>query len=856
MAKRAAAGTLALAVCLTGGAALASSAQAASGFSFSARVGGADRFETAAIASAKAFTKADTVVVVNYMATVDGLSASYAAGLHSAPILYTKTNELPDVSAAEIARLGAKNIIIVGGTGVVSADLKSSWESNGFSVTRLSGGDRYETAAKVAASGTAAPGKVFVANGNAPADALAVGPIAFAKHYPILLTKSDSVPTATSDELASLGTSTRVVAGGNAVVSDSTYGDLKATKRLYGANRQGTAVEVSKWAIASEGFSNKDAALVGNTDANTADALVAAPLAGKNGVSLLFTQNGTVGTTTGDYLTSISATLTGTGYVFGGTGAISTSIADEATKAAAGVVSAGFVVTAYTSGASSFNYADPVAKKAVKVSFSSTDKFFVGGVSATAGAFAASLGKGDIVAITAPATSGGATTFSLTNKTTADYMSGLVGAFAVPATHTLDIVEPITGVTLNGGVDYAGAYNVFQVDGATVSQTIFESSLSVGDTVSITGTGADVSHVRTIALTSASVSGTVATVGTGAAVTVKTSAGAALGTFTPASGDTFTIDGTSATLAQFTAADVVTAGDQITYSKSGGVQKFALVNAAPASASGIANSTSSATVLHYWSAAGTDSTVTYGSLTTPTYSVDGSVASQAEFIAAVSPGDVITYQAADTGTKTVASLSLTSKPLSGAVSTVNSSAHTLTVLSSDGDVLQSGVDYSNATSVYAGTSAVYSIDGTTKTLAQFDAAVNRIQTGALLGTIQVSINSGVVTYALATSAFTAAPAMVSGVNAGGSATVTITLNKPASAASALAASDFTVTKNGVSATLTGTPSLSGSTLTLTLSAATASTNVVTVTPTAAGSAKIIDIYGTPLAPSTVSITAS
>ena len=338
MAKRAAAGTLALAVCFAGGVLGAGAAQAAAGFKFDQRVSGADRFGTAIAASKLAYPDGSgTVVVVQDNATADGLTASYAAGNADAPILYVRRDEIPADVNAEIQRLKASKVIIVGGTGVVSSGVEASLRSGGKTVTRYSGKDRFETAAAVALSGSNDVGTVFIANGDAPADALAAGPIAFKSHNPILLTQAASVPPSTKAALARLNETNRIALGGNAVVSTSTYEELGATNRLSGPNRQGTAVAVADYATANEGFDKSNAALVGPEDRNTADALIAAPLAAKNNVPILFTaRGGALSTETETYLKDNADELDGAGYVFGGTAAVSDATASAATTAAGG----------------------------------------------------------------------------------------------------------------------------------------------------------------------------------------------------------------------------------------------------------------------------------------------------------------------------------------------------------------------------------------------------------------------------------------------------------------------------------------------------------------------------------------
>ncbi|MEZ0163324.1 cell wall-binding repeat-containing protein [Kineococcus sp. LSe6-4] len=316
-------------------------AQAAPGFAFDDRISGPDRFATA-VAASKLLVPDDgsatDLVVVNGYATVDGLTASYLAGLKSAPILYTDTGSVPAVTAAEIDRLGAENVWIVGGTNRVSQAQEDAWKDAGKTVTRLAGADRYETAALVAEADDSglAPEQVFIASGTSTADALAAGPVAWARNYPILLTEAGSLPAATGEALEELGTTNRVVLGSAASVSDAVYAQAGGTERLAGQNRQETAAKIADDAIATEYFDTQSVALVGGTDATAADALAAAPVAGSQGVPLLFTGfDGSLGASTSAYLAAHKAnyTTSGTGWIFGGLPSVPQAAVDAATAA-------------------------------------------------------------------------------------------------------------------------------------------------------------------------------------------------------------------------------------------------------------------------------------------------------------------------------------------------------------------------------------------------------------------------------------------------------------------------------------------------------------------------------------------
>jgi len=318
---------------------LAGAAQAAPGFTFpdSNRIAGADRYATAIDASTTAFpagTQAGGVVLVSGSSTVDGLTASYVAGLHNAPILLVKNGVVDSATLAEIARLNVTNVWIVGGTTVVPEGVET--QLSGKTIVRFGGSDRYETASDAATNngvvGTQ-PGKVFIASGTA--DALAAAPVLYNKKYPLLLTRPASVPATTADALKKLTTTNHTVLGGTTAVEAGTYTTLGGTARLQGANRFETATAIAASAVANEGFSAANVAIANGNDVAAVDSLTGSVVAGKNGVPLIFA-NGTdtspAATTT--YLAANSGALTGQLYVFGGTTVVSAAAATAVVTAA------------------------------------------------------------------------------------------------------------------------------------------------------------------------------------------------------------------------------------------------------------------------------------------------------------------------------------------------------------------------------------------------------------------------------------------------------------------------------------------------------------------------------------------
>ena len=88
------------------------------------RINGKDRIETAIEISKKYFGQASTVIVVDRKDFPDAMTASVLSKLLKAPILLTETNKLDPRVASEIKRLGARDVIIVGGNSSVSEAVK------------------------------------------------------------------------------------------------------------------------------------------------------------------------------------------------------------------------------------------------------------------------------------------------------------------------------------------------------------------------------------------------------------------------------------------------------------------------------------------------------------------------------------------------------------------------------------------------------------------------------------------------------------------------------------------------------------------------------------------------------------
>ncbi len=156
------------------------------------RVDGDDRVETGIKISQKYYDKAKTVIVVRHDLFPDSMTASVLAKLKDAPILLNPTDKLDSRVADEIKRLGAEEIIIVGGQNSVSEKVREELKAydSDKNVERIAGVDRYGTSEMVAKRVVGITGKKntgVVASGQVFPDALSVGTFASREGYPILL---------------------------------------------------------------------------------------------------------------------------------------------------------------------------------------------------------------------------------------------------------------------------------------------------------------------------------------------------------------------------------------------------------------------------------------------------------------------------------------------------------------------------------------------------------------------------------------------------------------------------------------------------------------------------------------------
>ena len=174
---------------------------------------GATRVATAVAVAQAAFPDgAPVAVLARDDAYPDALAAAPLAAAYGGPVLLNPRDALhPDV-AAELTRLGAGTVLLMGGPAAQSDAVEADLRPAGLHVTarrrarpvrdRRAGRQRPPSSAGAAPASPTPATTAVVATANAFADALAAGPLAVARHAPLLLVAGDVLPDPTRDALA------------------------------------------------------------------------------------------------------------------------------------------------------------------------------------------------------------------------------------------------------------------------------------------------------------------------------------------------------------------------------------------------------------------------------------------------------------------------------------------------------------------------------------------------------------------------------------------------------------------------------------------------------------------------------
>lgn len=272
------------------------------------RISGSDRYKTALEISKNTFEQADMAIIAYSHNFPDAMFGGKLAVRYNMPILLSQKDKISDEVMNELDRLKVKKVYILGGQSAIS--LKAERQLlNKYSVKRLAGKDRAHTAWEINLEITRIAEGIpdteplpawdfssqIMASGYDFADALSAAPfvgqlkgseeVNLYGHYP---TESYAFVPYFGDELFYGGAF--IIGGPKAVPhmwpSDE-YHAQGVGRRIYGANRYATAVEIAKLYPLSIGKEIDTVVLASGL--NYPDALAAAPYVSTQNAALLLT---------------------------------------------------------------------------------------------------------------------------------------------------------------------------------------------------------------------------------------------------------------------------------------------------------------------------------------------------------------------------------------------------------------------------------------------------------------------------------------------------------------------------------------------------------------------------------------
>ena len=219
------------------------------------RLGGDDRYETAAEVARETVALGDTNRLVGDARTVfiayggsfeDALAAGAPASAAIIPTLLTAHDDLPDATVDAIRELEFEYAYVLGGPEAISDAVVSQLEELDMGTQRIAGQTAQGTAASIAEnfSGLLQGPVTVLARGDLYADALAAGPHAGAIDAPIVLTDDPSTlseptrsylanPPRAIDAVRAIGGDQAITPATLAAAVDAAAGDGVATEQTY-----------------------------------------------------------------------------------------------------------------------------------------------------------------------------------------------------------------------------------------------------------------------------------------------------------------------------------------------------------------------------------------------------------------------------------------------------------------------------------------------------------------------------------------------------------------------------------------------------------------------------------------------
>lgn len=292
------------------------------------RLSGADRYQTAVAISQDAFPEpgsAETVLLASGENFPDGLAGGPLAVHLGGPLLLTPGESLHEATSAEIRRVlrPGGTVHILGGVKSVSEAVAAEIGDLGYSVDRIAGANRFETAVAIAER-IPDPSLVLVAVGDIFPDALTASAAAGTTGGVVVFSGKDRPDWATDRYLAAHSDVPRFALGGPAARA------YPSIAPVFGADRFQTAA-----AIATTFFPAPYAIGMARADV-FADALTGGVHIAMRSGPILLTNSDALHTAVPEYVSAHADNLVAA-YLYGGEKSLTPGVAEEV----GGVVPAG-----------------------------------------------------------------------------------------------------------------------------------------------------------------------------------------------------------------------------------------------------------------------------------------------------------------------------------------------------------------------------------------------------------------------------------------------------------------------------------------------------------------------------------
>jgi putative cell wall-binding protein len=201
------------------------------------------------------------------------------------------------------------------------------FSSAAFAAKRYDGADRYNTAIEIVKAGWEKADTAVITTGGNSADALCAAPLAKSYDAPLLLTQKGAADAkgnvAVIKELKDLEVKNVIIVGGTNAVSKSVEDEIAkfaTVKRVSGADRYATSVEVAKALAAKTEKAPVEVAVANGADSAFADSLSISSIAAYKGMPILLTGKTALPKVVADYTKDLDLTKS---YVIGGTAVVS-----------------------------------------------------------------------------------------------------------------------------------------------------------------------------------------------------------------------------------------------------------------------------------------------------------------------------------------------------------------------------------------------------------------------------------------------------------------------------------------------------------------------------------------------------